>query len=90
MRALLALVGPTGRSEAVREIAARARAAGMERLAHHAAAIRETDLALAGFIVGRALEEVVHAAVVERPDVLEHPRFADELTHLMVAFLRRV
>ena len=50
---------------------------------------RETDLALAGFIVGRALEEVVHAAVVERPDVLVHPRFADELTHLVVAFLRR-
>jgi len=73
----------------VREIAARGRAAVMARLAPHADAIRETDLALAGFVVGRALEEVVHAAVVERPDVLEHPRFADELTHLVVAYLRR-
>lgn len=89
MRALLTLVGPTGRSEAVREIAARALAVVMARLAPHAEALRETDLALAGFIVGRALEEVVHAAVVERPDVLEHPRFVDELTHLVVAYLRR-
>ncbi len=89
LRALLSLVGPTGRYGAVRDLAARARDDVMARLAVYAPSLRETDLALASFIVGRALEEVVHAAVLERPDVLDHPAFADELTHLVVAYLRR-
>ncbi|HZI13058.1 MAG TPA: hypothetical protein VE153_21930 [Myxococcus sp.] len=51
-------------------------------------ALRDMDLDLAAFIIGRGLEELAHAAVQERPDLLEAPRFADELTHLVLAYVR--
>lgn len=89
MRALLGLVAPTGRAEMVREFAARGRAEVMSQLAPYAGEVREVDLDLAGFVIGRALEEVVHAVLLERPDLFDHPSLESELTHLVVSYLRR-
>ncbi len=89
LRALLELVPEVGRYAQVREMAAQGRAmirAMMEARKHE---IRDLDLDLACFITGRALEEVVHAAVLEKPELLDDPRFAEEVTTLLVAFLRR-
>ena len=50
--------------------------------------LRAFDPDLGGFVVGRALEEIVHAVVTERPELFDHPQLEAELTHLVVAYLR--
>lgn len=89
MRALLSLVEPTGRAAKVREVASQGRAEVFALLAAHLPSLRETDLDLASFVVGRALEEVVHAVLLERPELFDHPALEAELTHLVVAYLHK-
>lgn len=89
MRALLGLVGPTGRFDAVRELAAQGRAGLRLLLEAHAQDLRPGDPELMSFVLGRALEEVVHAALLEAPTLLDDPRFADELFTLAWSYLRR-
>jgi AcrR family transcriptional regulator len=88
MRALLQLVPQVERVAHVRQVAAQAREGLRALLEAHRAHLRPgLDLELATFIVGRALEELSHAAVLERPELLDDSRFADELTHLVLAYL---
>lgn len=88
MRALLELVPKVGRYSHVREAAAQGRQALRLLLEAYRPVLRDMDLDLAAFIIGRGLEELIHAAVQERPELLEDPRFADELTHLVLAYVR--
>ncbi len=87
MRALLQLVPQVERFAHVRQAAAQGREVLRAVLEAHRARLRPLDLDLATFILGRTLEELAHAAVLERPELLEDPRFADELTHLVLAYL---
>ncbi len=88
MRALLELVPKVGRYAQVREAAAQGRQALRLLLEVYRPVLRNMDLDLATFIIGRGLEELAHAAVQERPELLDDPRFADELTHLVLAYVR--
>jgi len=47
------------------------------------------DPDLAVFLCRAAGHAAIHEAVIERPDLLEHPHFADEVTTLLVRYLRR-
>lgn len=89
MRALLSLVTPTGRFEAVRALAAQGREGLRGLLETHAAELRDGDHELMSFVVGRALEEVVHAALLERPEFLDDPQLAEELFQLAWRYLAR-
>ncbi len=89
MRALLGLVKPTGRFEVVRGLAAQGRERVSLLLSAYADELRPGPVDVQRFVVGRALEEVVHAALLEAPDVLAHPSFADELFRLAWCYLRR-
>lgn len=89
MRALLGLVKPTGRFEIVRALAAQGRERMQALLEAYAEELRPGPVAVQRFVIGRALEEVVHAALTEAPEVLGDPRFADELFELAWRYLRR-
>lgn len=88
LKALLALVSPTGRFEAVRALAAHGREGFVAILEANDAQVRAGDRRLISFVLGRALEEVVHAALTEAPELLDDPRFADELFELAWRYLR--
>ncbi len=87
MRALLQLVPQVERDAHVRQAAAQGREVLRAVLEAHRERLRPLDLDLATFILGRGLEELAHAALLERPELLEDPRFADELTYLVLAYL---
>jgi AcrR family transcriptional regulator len=89
MRALLGLVAQTGKTEAVRALAARGREGLQQLLEGFADDIRPGDPALMTFIGARALEEVIHAAVMEQPELLADPRFAEEVFQLAWRYVRR-
>jgi AcrR family transcriptional regulator len=88
LRALLELVPRVGRHAQVRQLAAQGRVGLRQLLEAHQAELRRVDLDIPTFIVGRLLEELAHAALFERPELLEDPRFADEVTYLVMAYLR--
>lgn len=50
--------------------------------------VRPTDLDMASFILVHAVEAAIHAALAKRPEYLKSRRFRDELTALVVGFLR--
>lgn len=50
---------------------------------------RVPDVELATFIATTAARAVVHEAAIERPQMLEHPLFVDELVELLMRYLRR-
>lgn len=88
MRALLQLVPQVDRVAHVRQTAAQGRESLRALLEAHREQLRPgLDLNLATFIAGRTLEELAHVAVLERPELLEDARFADEVTHLLLAYL---
>ncbi len=88
MPALLQLVPLVDRIAHVRQVAAQGRELLRALLEAHRERLRPgMDLELATFIAGRTLEELVHVAVMERPELLDDARFADELTHLLLAYL---
>lgn len=90
LRALLELVPAVGRYDQVRQMAAQGREllkSVMESREHE---LRTgLDLDVASFVAGRAVEEVIHAAVLERPELLDSPLFAREVTLLVVRYLQR-
>ena len=50
-------------------------------------AIRPLDPEHASFIVTRAVEAVIHGATFDEPERLSDPRFAEEVTELVVRYL---
>jgi AcrR family transcriptional regulator len=88
LRALLPLVSRVGRFQQVREAVAGGRTLLRTLLEAHRGALRDVEPELAAFLASRALEELLHVAVLERPALLEDPRFPGELCHLVLAYLR--
>ncbi len=90
LRALLELVPQVGRHDRVRQMAAQGRELLKAVMAARRHELREgLDLDVVAFIAGRAVEEVIHAAVLEAPALLESPVFAEELTQMLVRYLAR-
>ncbi len=50
--------------------------------------IRPVDAALAAFVMCNALRSAVLLAMVQRPELLQHPSFTDELVLLVTRYLR--
>lgn len=50
--------------------------------------VQVPDLALATFISTTAAHAVIHEAAIERPELLDHPLFVDELVRLLSAYLQ--
>ena len=57
------------------------------KLEENRAEIRPVDLELASFITIRAVEALVHGASLDEPERLADPRFAEEVTELLVRYL---
>lgn len=57
-------------------------------LERHRAAIRPRNLAIAAFVVVQAVEALTHAAVLYHPEKLRNEEFLDEVTELVVRYLR--
>jgi AcrR family transcriptional regulator len=86
---ILPLVPLLGRTALVRRGVAEARRAVERALGRYEGELREVDRELAVFLGGSAIEATVHAAVRERPELLDDPRFAEELTLLVSSYLRK-
>jgi AcrR family transcriptional regulator len=88
-RAILPLVGPMRRHRRVRRAVAEVREAVRARLEERRHELRKTDLEIATFVAGHAIEACLHAALDERPELLDDPRFERELTDLVTRYLLR-
>ncbi len=55
----------------------------------HGAELRDGDMELMSYIASRAVEQVVLVTAAERPELLDEPRFRDELTLLAARYLSR-
>lgn len=89
MRALLGLVAQTGKTDAVRALAAKGREGLRTLLEAFADQVRDGDREVMTFVGARALEEVIHAAVMERPALLAEQRFKEEVFQLAWRYVRR-
>jgi AcrR family transcriptional regulator len=78
-----------GRLEQILDLETRVTAVAREFLAARAPEIREVDLDVAAFVVVNTVEALTHSAAVTRPDLLARPDLVDEVTELVVRYLRR-
>ncbi|WP_373048774.1 TetR/AcrR family transcriptional regulator [Vulgatibacter sp.] len=86
--AMFALVREVGQHELVRTLAAQGREMLRQLFEAHRDELRpDVDLELAAFVVGHALEALVHAAVEEAPALLDE-RLEQELVRLLLGYLR--
>jgi AcrR family transcriptional regulator len=51
--------------------------------------VRPVDPPLAAFLVMNAVRSALLLTLLQKPERLEQPAFADELTHLVISYLRR-
>lgn len=75
--------------EKIRQIQGRAEAAVRIWLESHRDEIRPRNIDMAAFILVSSVETVTHAALIDRPEVLKDESFAEEVTQLVVAYLRK-
>ena len=89
-RVLVEQVPRVGRLENIRAIDREAYALIRAYLEAHRDELRVADLDVASFVCVATVEALTHAAVVNRPDVLSDKSgvFADEVTRLVVGYLR--
>jgi len=59
-----------------------------EALRPYADEIGRTDLGMAAFVFAQCLESLTHGAVIHHPERLGSGRFADEVTDLLLGYLR--
>src|SRR5690606_11341838 len=88
-RAMLPLVVRVRQHRHVRELIGRARERVRAELEARRDEVRREDLDIAVFVAGHALESCVHAALDERPELLNDPAFARELTDLATRYLTK-
>lgn len=74
----------------LRELQKRAESVVRIWLESHRDEIRPKNIDLAAFILVSSIETVVHAAVLDRPEMLKDEAFAEEVTRLVVAYLEPV
>ena len=63
------------------------RARMQDYLEAHASSLRPVDAALASYIGTRVMEALLHGTAHDAPEWLAHPRFAEEVTELLVRYL---
>jgi AcrR family transcriptional regulator len=88
-RAIFPLVLSMRRHRNVRRAVGEVRSMVRARLEDRRDEIRKDDLELATFVSGIAIEACLKAAIDERPELLDDPRFAAELTDLVCRYLLR-
>jgi AcrR family transcriptional regulator len=91
-RVLAEQVPRIGRLENIDAVERNGRALIRGYLEAHRSEIDLADLDLAAFILATTVEALTHSAVLRRPDVLadeKAARFVDEVTQLVVRYLRR-
>lgn len=88
-RAMLPLVARVRRHRYVRQLVAEVRREVARELRGRAAEVRRRDVDTAVFVAGHALESCIHAALEERPELLDDPAFAEELGDLVARYLVR-
>jgi AcrR family transcriptional regulator len=88
-RAMLPLVMRLRRHHYVRELVAALRDQIRAELEARRDEVRKENLDLAVFIAGHALESCIHAALQERPELLDDPAFASELADMATRYLTK-
>ncbi|MET0791746.1 MAG: TetR/AcrR family transcriptional regulator [Polyangiaceae bacterium] len=86
-RTLLKLVPRLGQSDFVRGQVRQARAQFHRLLEARRAELRQVDYEVASFVLGVSVEASLHAAILERPDLLERPQFEQALSELCTRYL---
>jgi AcrR family transcriptional regulator len=86
-RTLLKLLPSLGQSNFVRGQVREARAEFHRLLAARRTELRDVDYEIASFVLGVSLEATLHAAILERPDLLERPQFEQALSELCTRYL---
>ena len=56
-------------------------------LERHRARLKPKNVELAAFLLVTSVESITHIAVIDRPEVLKDPAFAEEVTALVVRYL---
>jgi len=72
-----------------REMQSQAEAIVRQYLERHRERLRPSDLDLAAFVLVTSVESVTHAAVLDRPEALREPAFANEVCELVLRYLVR-
>jgi AcrR family transcriptional regulator len=86
-RTLLRVVPSLGQSEFVREQVRQARGQFRQFLESRCAEIRPLDYDVASFVLGVSVEATLHAAILERPELLALPEFERALSELCTRYL---
>jgi AcrR family transcriptional regulator len=87
-RALFQSVPQSGWIERLADIDEQVRSMVMTYFEAHSDELRPRNKRLAAFIAVQALEALTHAAVLLEPEYLKEEEFVDELTELVVRYLR--
>ncbi len=88
-RAMLPLVARVRRHRLVRQHVAMVREQVRRELELRRDEVRKADLDIPVFLAGHAIEACVHAALDERPELLDDPAFARELADMVARYLLR-
>jgi AcrR family transcriptional regulator len=86
-RVLAEQIPRVGRLEYVERVDVEACQLVRAYLEAHADEIRDVDLDLAAFLSVGCVEAMTHIAVLRRPELLDDPRFVDELVTMVVRYL---
>jgi len=86
-RVLLRAVPSLGQSSFVRRQAAAARAQFQHFLETRRAELRNLNTDIASFVLGVSIEATLHAAILERPELLGDPAFERALVELCTRYL---
>lgn len=55
----------------------------------HKKEVRPIDPDIAAFIIVQSVETLCHESLLSRPDLMKDPRFVDEMTQLLLRYVRR-
>ncbi|MEO7033212.1 MAG: TetR/AcrR family transcriptional regulator [Polyangiaceae bacterium] len=86
-RTLLRVVPSLGQSGFVRKQVGQARGQFRQFLETRGAELRPLDHDVASFVLGVSIEATLHAAILERPELLELPEFEQALSELCTRYL---
>ncbi|MEO6598683.1 MAG: TetR/AcrR family transcriptional regulator [Polyangiaceae bacterium] len=86
-RTLLRVVPSLGQSDFVREQVRQARVEFHQFLESRRAELRPLDYDVASFVLGVSIEATLHAAILERPELLDLPEFERALSELCTRYL---
>lgn len=86
-KALVEQVPQIGRFQKIREVENKIEEGLYEYLKNNQEKLATGDARLAAFLIFRTVESATHAAVLDRPDLLENGRLIEELTTLVLGYV---